>query len=1401
MRLHTLKNRLQKTTTLNLNNLPLVRSVILLILWSLLPCMLGAQSVVINEFSASNVDGLQDNLGKHPDWIELYNTTNSTVNLTGYYLSDKIDNPTKWQIPAGVVIPANDHQLFICDGRDEMTFSGIHTNFKLTQMKQEYIVLSDPSGVPIDFIQMVNPTQQDHARGRIADGAPTWGVTTQPSPNQSNQNFKTEYTDAPIFSEVAGFYNGSITLTLLAGADAEIRYTLDGDEPTNFNSSLYTGPITISSTTVVKAKAFPTVDTHAPSFTIVNTYFINETHSLPVVSVSSDRVETLLNGNNFDRNYITHTEYFEDGTRIFDMLGHFRSHGNDSWNLDQRGIRFYVEDDYGYAHKIDHQLFPTSDRTDFDVFILKASASDNFPRAAIEWGRPSCHIRDAYVQELSDRNDLNLDERRYRRCVLYVNGEYWGVYEMRERIDSDYTKYYYDQGEQWVDMLEYWGGLDARYGSDDDWETLYDFIVSNDLSISSNYDYVTERLDVSSMIDYIILNTFVVNTDWLNWNTKWWRGRKGEGTGWRYCLWDMDNIFGLGQNFTGLPDVTWESDPCDVEGVFGDVDNPDIGHIEMLVALFENENFFQQYASRYADLAATTFSCENMLGLLDEMIAEIEPEMPRQIARWNGSLDDWYENLDSLRSQIQNKCVVVVDQVADCYEEEGLTGPYDLLVDVFPPASGKVQMNSAIGTTYPWTSSYFGGIDLNFTALPEINFAFSHWEVANNTFSPDETQIAINMSLETGDTIIANFLDLNCGIMTTISGPAESCVDAEFTLNAEEGFASYLWSDGSEGVDMLATGPGTYGLTVSDEDGCFGVASFVVEGFPTVDLQIIGSLSICDGEVTSLAATPGFDQYNWSNGGNMETIVVGTSGVYEVSITDDNNCVVTTSVIVEAEAEVVPEISGPMAICTGGMANLTLSNTYSAYEWSDNSTGTELPISGPGNYSVTVTNTVGCTGIDNFTVATGIDLQISGTGPSEVCSEGQPALLGLINSYTNYQWSTGSTQSTISINESGTYSVTVTDEAACTGTTNFTITDLEIAMTNETVNLCYGEMYNGVVYTENSQVDLNLSSYQGCDSVHRVNLLVAPALGISFETNGACSGQGYIATDVSGGTGGYNYMWNTGAMTADLPNVPSGTYSLTITDAAGCTQTASTVIDAGTPINFNSEIDNVSCVDAEDGMILLDITSGTPPYEVNWSNGATGVSLENLPVGDYVFEIVDANDCNLIGSITIENTGEIFTNVITTGTQTNTGTAIANVSGGQGPYTYQWSNGATGIFVNNLTRGDYTVTITDANGCTSETDFYIDYPTATELPAYFSLFRIFPNPSNGVFKVDLIFKNAIAVDIKIVDLSGKTIFLTQENGREILVDVDISSAPAGTYLLMVESDQGMAVKPLVLSGF
>jgi hypothetical protein len=245
-------------------------------------------------------------------------------------------------------------------------------------------------------------------------------------------------------------------------------------------------------------------------------------------------------------------EYFgTNGQRMFQMEGDVKRHGNDSWAFPQKGFRFYVRDDYGYANKIDAKLFPTSNRTDFDVVIIKAAGSDNFPDGD-NAGRVT-HNRDAYVQTLCEKFDLNVDVRRMKNAITYVNGVYHGVYESRERIDVDYTEYYYNNGEKWVDMLEYWGGLQIVAGSDTAWNNLFNYIINNSMANNANYNYAISKLDPLSLIDYIMLNTYTVNSDWLNWNTAWWRGRKpGEEVRWRYKLWDQDNTFNLGSNYTGL---------------------------------------------------------------------------------------------------------------------------------------------------------------------------------------------------------------------------------------------------------------------------------------------------------------------------------------------------------------------------------------------------------------------------------------------------------------------------------------------------------------------------------------------------------------------------------------------------------------------------------------------------------------------------------------------------------------------------------------------------------------------------------------------------------------------------------------------------------------------------------
>jgi hypothetical protein len=212
-------------------------------------------------------------------------------------------------------------------------------------------------------------------------------------------------------------------------------------------------------------------------------------------------------------------------------------HGNDSWAFPQKGVDFEMEDDYGYDHTIPFKLFEDRDRNNFDHVILKAGASDNYP---FSWGSGGgCHLRDAYAHTMALRHHLDIDVRTYEAAIVYINGQYWGLYELREKMDEpDFTDHYYSQEENDIDILKFWGGLVVPYGSDTAWNNLYYYMQSNSMTVPASYQHVQDRLNFTSLIDYMALNTYIVNCDWISWNTMWWRGRdpNGDRTKWTLCL-------------------------------------------------------------------------------------------------------------------------------------------------------------------------------------------------------------------------------------------------------------------------------------------------------------------------------------------------------------------------------------------------------------------------------------------------------------------------------------------------------------------------------------------------------------------------------------------------------------------------------------------------------------------------------------------------------------------------------------------------------------------------------------------------------------------------------------------------------------------------------------------------
>lgn len=708
--------------------------------------------VVINEYSCSNVSGVTDAYGQREDWVELYNTTSNVVNLTGWYLSDKSTNLTKWMIPSGS-INANGFKMVFCSKRNTVNGNEYHPNFSLTQTDGEWIILSNPSGIVVDSFKIVHLTKADHSVGRSTNGALDFKLFTTPTPNANNLGAQNFYTPKPVFNVPAGFYSAAVTVTIsCSDPTATIRYTLDGSDPTT-TSTLYSAPVTISSTKVLRAAAF---STSLQSFTETNTYFINVTHTIPVVSVCSQPVFNLMaNGNQSPPDKIGALELFEEnGMFIDEGQGDYNKHGNDSWAYQQKGVDFIMRDQYGYNGDLSHQIFPSTPRTGFQRIILKPASNDNYP---FETG--GAHIRDAYVHTLSQHADMKLDERTWRPCILYLNGQYWGVYEIREKVDdSDFTDYYANQDKYHLYYLKTWGNTWEEYGTPNaltDWNNLKSYISANNMGNTSNFAHVDSLLNWKSLCDYFMLNSYVVTQDWLNWNTSWWRGTDTSANNekWRYALWDMDATFGHYINYTGIPDATANADPCNVENL---PDPGSQGHTDIIQKLInENTTVHQYYVTRYIDLLNTKFSCSYMIPLLDSMISEITPEMPGQIAKWGGSITTWQNNVQALKNFINTRCTALQQGLIDCYS---LTGPFATTFDVSPANAGTIKVNSIWAPTYPWVTNYYGGIQTNVIAQANTGYIFDHWQYTTGPMTSAITQDTNSIMINSPENIVAVFI-------------------------------------------------------------------------------------------------------------------------------------------------------------------------------------------------------------------------------------------------------------------------------------------------------------------------------------------------------------------------------------------------------------------------------------------------------------------------------------------------------------------------------------------------------------------------------------------------------------------------------------------------------------------
>jgi hypothetical protein len=295
------------------------------------------------------------------------------------------------------------------------------------------------------------------------------------------------------------------------------------------------------------------------------------------------------------------------------------------------------------------------------------------------------------------------------------------------------------------------------------------------------------------MIDYFTVNLNVVASDWLNYNTGWWRGLNPEGNHkkWGYILWDLDATFDYYINYSGVPNTNPDAVPCDIDQIAQFLDNwfpnstdtclledpvpadcPFVNgkHEKIFIKLREESPDFRKlYFQRQADLSNTVFSCENMLFVFDSMVAVYAPEMPRHIQRWGGSMQEWEQNVATMRDFITQRCQLLDDGMVNCFE---VTGPHKVTLLVEPPGAGEIDFNTLDIEEFPWTGNYFGNMENRIEANAKGALPFLRWESrAGNAITPSVNDDVAAITLTQPDTLVAVF-----GIATHTWEPGDGIV-------------------------------------------------------------------------------------------------------------------------------------------------------------------------------------------------------------------------------------------------------------------------------------------------------------------------------------------------------------------------------------------------------------------------------------------------------------------------------------------------------------------------------------------------------------------------------------------------------------------------------------------------
>ncbi len=701
--------------------------------------------IFINEISICNISKQLDPNYDYSGWIELYNSSTANVSISTLFFSDEEGNPLKYKLSTSRTLPAKGFAIVWLN--NELTNTDTGNSLDTDADDGGFLSISNKEGKIYDTMKY--PKQYTNiSYGRTIDGNPTasLGYFLKSSFQTSNNNFTTSelIVEMPTISLSSGFYNSPISISInCATDDAKIYYTTDCSEPTQL-STLYNGSIPLEQTTSLRAKAYK--EGYLEGLTATSTFLINERKpDLPVAFLTTDTInlynDTIgiycigTNGSslasstgNYNQDWTrqAHFEFIDNNkTKISQPIGIGIS-GNISRIFDQKSFKIKAQEKFG-KKRIDYQILPSRSDIRYKSILLRNGGQ--------QWISLQL-LHDAVIQSLADVTPLVFQATT--PTVAYLNGKYWGIYNLRERSNQDLIYSHYGYDSENLDLLEWNYNLKQGTGNKTNWNSFCSYITSNDLSKNDIYNNVCNMMDIDNYIYYMSTEFLIKNSDWPNTNQKMFRLRE-EGQKWRWILNDLDNGLKSSQN-TNLLKALIES--TDTKMCY-----------KLIVYLLQNEKFKEQYISTQCLVAGSVYAPNRFAKRLQSMKKLIEKEYPYHFAKWPTQADDNFDKKITEKINIENDACK--QAFANLQTNFSLGSIYSLNISS-THQKANISFNGLQIPILPYEGKWFAEKKLILTApLYDEGQKFAYWTIKTPNSLKKEITSTLNFLITDSTDIVA----------------------------------------------------------------------------------------------------------------------------------------------------------------------------------------------------------------------------------------------------------------------------------------------------------------------------------------------------------------------------------------------------------------------------------------------------------------------------------------------------------------------------------------------------------------------------------------------------------------------------------------------------------------------